>query len=699
MIKRLHSLAAGYRPEQRTFRSRPHRTADFMLRTAVMAALYYGGAKLGMLFGNLTFWPPSGIVVAAVLLFGWSMLPGAAIGSVFVNISLGFSFLTGLGVGGGDLCESIFSVWLLTRFLDFHKELDRPRDIISLILVAGLLSPAINGAWGALILTPEDLTDYISTTNVWRLYLIGGLTGVLLLTPPILLGATVRRISLSRLRWLELAALTTSMTFVCLLVFGVSDYVAKGNYPLVLAVFPFVMWAGLRFGQWGATFSTTIIASLAIWAAKHGDGPLALSTMANSLIGWGIYVALLALTGLLIATTSSAQKRAQQELRLAHSELIAQKNLLQDMNASLKNMYAVKTRFLAAASHDLRQPIQAAALFIDNLTRSSLSPNQQSSVNYLSHSIESIRELLDSLLDISKLDAGTFQARRDHFGVHGLFTRLEAEFAVQALAQNLALSFRFPKEDVVIASDANLVMMVMRNLLSNALKYTLRGGVLVGIRQRGSEVVLQVWDSGIGIEPDQIDRIYDEFYQIHNPSRDRSQGLGLGLSIAQRAANLINAPLECRSRIGLGSLFCLTLAREIHARVPTIPISSRIPEVARLSGKRVVVVEDDVLAAHSLILWLQEHGCYVRHFATAEDALPHPDLMQAEIVISDYRLPCELDGLTFLERVRAQAGHPIRGIILTGDTSPEFIAKTRQSDFEVIFKPVHPEDFIRVLAR
>lgn len=347
---------------------------------------------------------------------------------------------------------------------------------------------------------------------------------------------------------------------------------------------------------------------------------------------------------------------------------------------------SAKSRVLAAASHDLRQPIQAAALFIDGLKHSQLDPRQQRAVDYLDQSVRSVRDLLDDLLDLAKLDAGAVAPRLTSFEIGKLFERIEAEFATQALAKGLRVRFRHPQPDILVCGDFHLVVTILRNLVSNAVRYTRRGGLLVGARRRAGEAVLQVWDTGIGIHDDHLGFIYDDFYQVDNPQRDRSKGIGLGLPIARRAADVLGCRLSCRSRVGRGTLFefVLPFAREAIEEPPLLAARALPAPV----GRRFVVIEDDPLVAESLVMSLEGDGHSVSLYGSAEEALADEGVAGADGYVSDYWLPGEMDGIAFLDAVRARAGRDIRGILVTGDTSSECVERAGRAGWRVLFKPV-----------
>jgi signal transduction histidine kinase len=215
----------------------------------------------------------------------------------------------------------------------------------------------------------------------------------------------------------------------------------------------------------------------------------------------------------------------------------------------------VKSRFLAAASHDLRQPMFAINLFKDALSKTSLNEEQRRIDSSLSQSIQSLVDLLDALLDISKLDAGAITPESKLIGVHELFSGIEADFSTVANAKALRFKLQVPIGNLALVSDGQLLQSLLGNLIGNSIKFTERGGVLVGLRRCGNQAILQVRDTGMGIAPEHLDSIFEEYFQVDNPERDRAKGLGLGLSIAKRQAQLLGTEIICRSRLGKGSVF------------------------------------------------------------------------------------------------------------------------------------------------
>jgi PAS domain S-box-containing protein len=379
----------------------------------------------------------------------------------------------------------------------------------------------------------------------------------------------------------------------------------------------------------------------------------------------------------MIGTNTDITERKQ-----AEAELIAAKRAAE--SASL-----TKSHFLAAASHDLRQPMQAINLFTEALARTDLSAEQKRISDYLSQSTQSLGDLLNTLLDISKLDAGEVRASPSAITVETLFRTIDAEFSPIALGKSLRFKLSFPLGKMLLMVDGKLLMSLLGNLIGNALKYTRQGGVLVAIRRRGHQALLQVWDTGIGIAPEHLNAIYEEYFQIGNPERDRAKGLGLGLSIVKRIAKLLETDVVCRSRPGKGSVFefRLPLISAGERPMPGRTGPSAITGEARHASRHVVLVEDDLMVGTATKLALEAIGMTVARYKTAEEALADPAIAAADFYISDLRLP-GLSGVEFLDAVQQKASKPIKAVIVTGDMAVSRIDAMRSTSWPVLFKPV-----------
>jgi CheY-like chemotaxis protein len=298
---------------------------------------------------------------------------------------------------------------------------------------------------------------------------------------------------------------------------------------------------------------------------------------------------------------------------------------------------------------------------------------------------------LNALLYISKFDAGLVKPVHELVGIRTLIRNVSAEVTLTASAKKLRFRVFSRRRELASYTDPKLVRSLLGNLIDNAIKYTDRGGVLVGIRCRGRQILIQVWDTGVGIAPEKVDAIFDEYFQIENPERDKTKGLGLGLAIARRIARLLGTDVQCRSRTGKGSVFefYLPLADESPKQVASLNLQ---PDAGRyaaldLGGRRIAVIEDDWTVAMAIKLSLESLGMRVKTYDNAEVAMASPGIADEDFYICDLRLP-GLNGREFLDALQRRSLKRIRGVILTGDTSPERVELVRSSGWPVLFKPI-----------
>jgi len=349
-----------------------------------------------------------------------------------------------------------------------------------------------------------------------------------------------------------------------------------------------------------------------------------------------------------------------------------------------------KSRFLAAASHDLRQPLHAMALFVSALKDKSQEPETRRIVDHLTTSVEALEGLFHALLDISKLDAGIVRPEIRDFSVQAVFDRIGRECATEAADNGLRM--RLMPTRALVRSDAALLERILRNLVSNAIRYTNAGGVAVGCRRRGDAVRITVCDTGVGIESAHLTDIFQEFYQVGNPERDRTKGLGLGLAIVDRLARLLEHPVAVVSVLGRGSVFSVTVPRgEAASAEPDL--SQPVEVIAgNLGDALVVVIDDEAAVLDGMREVLQQWGCRPLLAGSADEALAQlvRTASRPAAVIADYRLRAGETGIVAIGRIRSAYGADIPGVIITGDTAPDLLREAEASGFHLLHKPVRP---------
>jgi signal transduction histidine kinase/CheY-like chemotaxis protein len=343
---------------------------------------------------------------------------------------------------------------------------------------------------------------------------------------------------------------------------------------------------------------------------------------------------------------------------------------------------AAKTRFLAAASHDLRQPVHALALFSETLLHRPLDDRSREIVNHLVNALDALSLQLDALLDISKLDAGIVKANPDPFDLSRMLERLREQYQPLAAEKGLQLTVSYPPR-ASVNSDEMLLEQIVRNLLGNAVKYTDSGAISLRAEERGSDLLLSIADTGRGIPAELHEQVFEEFFQIDNPGRDRSKGLGLGLAITRRLSKLLHIPLRMTSEPGEGTTFELKLAR---SALPSAPASPRA-EPGSLNRLAVLVVDDEPTVLQGMRLLLEELGCTVELATGTEHALRVAADWRPEVVICDYRLSGNDTGLQTIRKLREF--HPaLPAILVTGDTGPDRLVEAHREDLTLLHKPV-----------
>lgn len=426
------------------------------------------------------------------------------------------------------------------------------------------------------------------------------------------------------------------------------------------------------------TYLTCAIGGLMVAVALAG-GPV----MSPALLLMGVYYALTCMQ----ARTADRATRRSIALKLENDRLVNQ--LRAESHRALAAQVAAeqadrdKSRFLAAASHDLRQPLHAMGLFLESLQRSPLNHHQLTVLGHAHAASSAAAEMLTTLLDYSRLEAGVVKVRPQAFAVQPLLTALEQEFGVQA--DGAGLVYRTRETSAAAYADRSLVGLVMHNFISNALRYTARGGVLIACRARGKRVALEVWDTGAGIPQHQWENIFKEFHQLGNPERDRRKGLGLGLAIVQRLAREMNTSVEVLSQPGRGSVFRLWLDRWQGALDDD---TAAAPDARSLVGLKVLAIDDDEAVRIGMQSLLQSWGCQCITAESSADALECLEDVTPDIIITDFRLRHEETGKQVLQALRAYLGTSVPAIIMTGDTSPQRLRDAQSTSALLLHKPV-----------
>ncbi len=390
-----------------------------------------------------------------------------------------------------------------------------------------------------------------------------------------------------------------------------------------------------------------------------------------------------------------SQKNLEGQVLTATKALREQKDAAEMSNNA-------KSRFLAAASHDLRQPIHAISLLVSAAQYEKDPAEQSAIIRRIENGTSALSDLLNSLLGISRLDGGGVQIHLEDFALSRIMNNLQNTY--QSLAEEKGLDLIIRPTKACTRSDPMLLERILSNLVSNAVRYTPAGGVVyVAVRARAQEWLVQVRDNGPGISPEEQDNIFQEFVQLSNPQRDRSQGLGLGLAIVKRLMHLLSHRVEVRSALGQGASFGVFIPRidlnESNAQTVVDPVKFSNNPSLQLKGLRILVVEDDELVRQSFQGLLAMWGAHVDVFGQAEWAIEHVKNLEhrPDLIITDHRLGGSHNGLELSREIAQLLSHPIPTLLITGDTEDTSLQRLSESHFLVLYKPVKPNVLVSTI--
>jgi signal transduction histidine kinase len=456
---------------------------------------------------------------------------------------------------------------------------------------------------------------------------------------------------------LDITSVTLSMLSA-----GDTGVMLYGLYPWI------VIGNGFRFGRWYLHYAQVLAVAgyMTVWLLSPSW------SQHTTLLSTALLLVLLAIpwyVSLLLAGLHAANQR------------------LQEARGEAEAANAAKTRFLAAASHDLRQPMQALSMYVSVLEERVQDPGSRRVVSGLQLSVRTLEQLFDSLLDISKIESGIIKPNAVAFPLMPLIDQVVA--AERPIAAQKGLDLRVVRTAAGVRSDPVLLARMLKNLVTNAVRYTERGRIVVGCRRtRGGSLRLEVVDSGVGIPAQEHERIFDEYYQLPGAS---AQGFGLGLAIVKGLGELLGHAVTVRSAVGHGSVFSVELERALDAPAPA-PVDLGLSPRSVLAGISVVVVDDDAEIRNSMRLLLESWGCRYVGGATAaevEDKLRAQGLTP-DAVIADYLLADAMDGLQAIDRLRAAHGRYLPALVITGTPNVRLLRQRAAGGVPVAVKPVSP---------
>jgi PAS domain S-box-containing protein len=659
-----------------------------ILLVLVLISLFAGATPLRILIIDICVGGP-----ALLLLLGWVRM-GRVTLARFGLVIFGFVFITWITASIGTVREptaSLFVFWLLMTGLLFDLSGIVLGTIAASLAVMGLIG-AENAGWLRQPFRGVGLTQWVTFTVVFAF--TSGLSFYVMRKTRSALALAEQEIE--RRKRVETDLKDSEQRYRKLVEWTPLAFVVYREFTIL-----FVNPAAVKMS--GAESESELLGtSLLDWIHPESLRPILVRRADSQRLEHDIFMApleerLRRVDGvyvdveIMIRTIEYDGQPARQVSLRDITERKAAAAALETARLKAESASQAKSRFLASASHDLRQPAHALGLFVARLAELPHDEQTRQLLTSVEASVRAMQDMLDGFFDIARLESGQTEIKRAAFPIDSIFGQLQQNFADATSAKGLRLRFR--PSSAWVDSDPGLLGRILLNIVSNAVRYTPRGTVLVACRptRDGKTLRIEVRDSGVGIAAQHHEDIFQEFFQVENPQRDRAQGLGVGLNIVQRACHLLNHPLMLRSAPGCGTCFTLI--------VPLAPrrVGGRFEEARELASKvhfkglRVALIEDDELGRLGLASLLRSWGCSVSEFDGAQAACDHYRLDEPpELIISDFRLGGGMDGIEAVERLRALAGRPVAACLISGDTHANVRSRAQAAGLSLLQKPVRP---------
>ena len=651
-------------------------------------ALAKGGLALASIHPSATpIWPPTGVALAAVLLWGYRTWPAIFTAAVIVNATTAGSVATAIAIATGNSLEAVVGAYLINRWSSGCNTFSTPNSVAKFALICFVIATPISASIGLTSLATAGYIERTNFANAWVTWWLGDVTGALVIAPVIVLWASSHYHAFNRNEFLETVGVLATAAAVGLIAFSPLIEQTPSRDPLgFLAILP-MLWAALRRGPRDTATVALVLAGITIWGTLTGGGPFTTADLNVSFLLVLMFLISITVPSLLLSADVDVRKKAEESLRRAQIDL---ERKVAERTQELELANAAKSRFLAMASHDLRQPLHALGLFVAQLRTPLKSGERTKTIERVDATRKEMDEMFNSLLDISRLDAGILTPKITEFPIARLLQKIETRFDQATREKGLRLRVR--RSDAWVRSDAMLLERILLNLVSNAVRYTLRGGIIVGCRRRGEMLRIEVWDSGPGIPEDQKQNIFGEFFQLPAPERNRYGGLGLGLAIVDRLRLLLNHQIDLASTVGRGSRFAILVPVADECVTSTEPVDSPHPAAFAVEGKVILVIGDAPIVLEGTGGLLGKWGYSVLTAGSDEAALIRLAERQQrpDLIISDYHLASGKTGIRAIEQINAAFGSSIPAILISGDTAPEPLRDAKDRGYILLHKPVDP---------
>lgn len=560
---------------------RPETRWIYLARLSALSVLYFGAAKLGLLTalvgGNVTLiWPPAGIAAAALIASGTRMWPGVFLGACWATASTGVHWGVALGIGIGNTLEAVAGAYVLRRVADFRPSLSRYRDILAFTVISSLLSSLLAATIGTLTLCLGGVCPWGSYGAVWRSWWIGDAIGILILAPVLLTWAKSPVLRWTRGQSVEAGILFATVLIVGYAVFGEGLVVRVSQAPLAYVVFPFVIWAALRFEQRGATTVGLLLSSSAIWGTVRGRGPFVSQTLNESLVLLQSFMGIVMGTAMVLAAIMMERTEAWTSLARLNAALdtkvVERTAALEQARGEVERLMSVRAQEVSAAVHDLGHGLQSVQATFDvlflELEEAGAEPGRlEAASQRIQSTLDAQGALLGDMRDAALLESRALVLRPEATEIGELVRKAAERISARCRAEGVALSLALAGAPLMSFCDPARIGRVLDNVLENAVRYTSAfreqgGAITVSLEPAGAMITCTVRDNGPGITEEALSRVGTRFSRFAEGA-SAPAGTGQGLSFCKGIMELTGGKLIVASPgKGEGATVTLHLPRE-----------------------------------------------------------------------------------------------------------------------------------------
>ena len=665
------------------------RSSSGLLRISIVTLIYFVVGKFGLMLASLhasasPVWPSTGIALAAILVLGYRVWPGIFIGAFLVNVTTAGDVATSLAIATGNTLEALAGAWLVIRFARGKNFCDRPQDVFQFALVAAT-STIISPLFGVTSLAFAGFADWTHYGAIWLTWWLGDVTGDLVFAPLVVLWSVGLQQGWSKKEATEVGVLFLLLVLLSGVVFAGWLEMSSRNYPITFICGPIVIWTAFRFRPLETATGIFILSAIAVWGTLHGFGPFVRETENQSLIALQLWIAVLTITAMALSAGMAERRRIEQELQ-------QQKSVVETANRT-------KDHFLAMLSHELRTPLTPVISALDSLeTEPTQTEDAKASLAMIRRNIELETQLIDDLLDFTRIARDKMQLRFASIDAHQAVSNVVEICRAEARSKRLQVHVNLRANQHHVTADSAKFQQIIWNLLKNAIKFTPEGGDITISSDNPSESVftVSVHDTGIGLEPEVMQRIFDPFEQGNRSFEHRVGGLGLGLAISKSLAQAHGGTLTAQSDgSNRGSTF--TLSMQALPQGEAVSVVSKAVTDATRRALKILLVDDHHDTCAALEKLLARRGYLVAISHDVRSAMEAAARNEFDLLISDIALP-DGTGMDLMIQLRAVANVP--GIAISGFGNNGDIERSLQAGFsEHLTKPIKLENLEAAIER